>query len=235
MQAHLPEKLDYATMTPADRFRLTRTENNIVFDNMAFMFQGKAANTSIKAAVLSMGGRLDEGLNIHADPRLRYVATGFLLNRMASYNIIGVVRRPWDRYVSFWRDKIAGRTIHNFSAHYIHGAYPDMPFEDFVVTVLQQLDSNKVQNFLNYFQRFEDRFIKAGVLVPHKLVRYDHLEEDWNKVRMIYPRLPELPHYNKAEKVPLRFKEDDTQAKMQGRVWSHYEHEYSYFGWRRYD
>lgn len=234
MQAHLPEKLDYATMTPADRFRLTRTENNIVFDNMAFMFQGKAANTSIKAAVLAMQGRLDGG-NIHADRRLKYVPTTFLLNRMGEYNIIGVVRRPWDRYVSFWRDKIAGRTIHNFSAHYIHGAYPDMPFEDFVVTVLRQLDSNKVQKFLNYFQRFEDRFIKAGVLVPHMIVRYDHLAEDWNRVRMAYPRLPELPHYNVADKVPLRFKERDSTANLQGRVWVHYAHEYSYFGWKRYD
>lgn len=233
MQAHLPEKLDYATMTPADRFRLTRTENNIVFDNMAFMFQGKAANTSIKAAVLAMQGRLDGG-NIHADRRLKYVPTTFLLNRMGEYNIIGVVRRPWDHYVSFWRDKIAGRTIDNFSAHYINGAYPDMPFEDFVVTVLDHLQSNKVQKFQNYFQRFQDRFIKAGVLVPHKVVRYDHLEEDWNKVRLIYPRLPELPHYNKAAVTPIRM-DPEARGNLQGRVWSNYAYEYSYFGWKRYD
>lgn len=93
---NLPEKLDYATLSPADRFRLTKTENNVAFDNIAFMFQGKAANTSIKAAILSMYGRVGGDTNIHADTRLKYVSTSFLLYRMTEYNIIGVVRSPSD-------------------------------------------------------------------------------------------------------------------------------------------
>lgn len=171
-------ELPYRTLTPEQRAACASGENIVHWTrgNVMFMFQGKCANTAIKAAILTAEGGIDESINIHADPRLNYVSREHVIRYRKTVPVLAVVRRPWDRLVSFWRDKIAGRTADNFTATYIPGAYASMPFDEFIGVILRHLDVPGMPTFFtNHVAPAHPYLTAHGQSLPSEIIQFDDL------------------------------------------------------------
>lgn len=225
--------LPYAALTAEQRGFLSGVENVVHWTsgNVIFMFQGKCANTAIKAAILEAEGGIDTSINLHADPRLNYVSKAHALKYRATVPVVGFVRRPWDRIVAFWRDKIAGRTRENFTSMYsLPGTWPDMPFPDFVHAVLaaKPKRGDLAPAYLTMTHN--------GRAVPWVTYKFEELitEGGWESVRRMTARawdLPRvLPHVNRP-KVPRPVMDRDTENALRMKVFAEYYIDYKLNKW----
>lgn len=226
-------ELPYVALTDEQRTYLAGFDNVIHWTsgNVIFMFQGKCANTAIKAAILEAEGGIDTSINIHADPRLNYVTKAYALKYRATVPVIGFVRRPWDRLVAFWRDKVAGRTPENFTSSYmVPGAYPDMPFPDFIKAVVK--NSPTKGDLAPAYSTLSHN----GRVVPWGVFRFENLvtEQGWESVRRWTARawdLPKvLPHYNRP-RLPRPVLDASTESTLRIATYAQYYPDYKLNGW----
>ena len=227
------QDLPYVSLTSEQRTYLMGVENVIhwVGGNVIFMFQGKCANTAIKAAILEAEGGIDTSINIHADPRLNYVTQAYAFKYRHTIPVIGFVRRPWDRLVAFWRDKVAGRTHQTFTSSYaLPGVYPNMTFPDFVRAVIAASPTrgDLAPSYLTMTHN--------GKKIPWEIFKFEHLitEPGWLAVRRWTAKAwdlpPVLPHYNRP-RVPKPFLDRDTENALRLAVFAHYYVEYKLNNW----
>lgn len=226
-------ELPYVSLTEEQRRYLSGVENVVHWTsgNVIFMFQGKCANTAIKAAILEAEGGIDTSINIHADPRLNYVSKAYALKYRATVPVVGFVRRPWDRVVAFWRDKVAGRTRENFTSSYgIPGTWPDMPFPDFVNALIA---ANPTKGDLAPAYQ---TLTHNGRGVPWVVYTFDELitERGWESVRRMTARawdLPKLlPHYNRP-RLPKPELDRSTENALRMKLFAHYYIDYKLNNW----
>lgn len=224
--------LPYIPLTAEQRAYLRQHDNAIHWTrgNVMLMFQGKCANTAIKAAILMAEGGVDSTINIHADPRLLYINREHIARYRSIVPVVAVVRRPWDRMVSFWRDKVAGRSPENFTCDYIPGAFGNMPFRTFVEAALaaepDKGDLAPAHTFLSL----------DGTSLPHETIKFEDLTEGdgWKRLRHWTAcawDLPEkLPHFNKPRQ-PRPELERQTEHRLRIAVYTRYYTDYKLFGW----
>lgn len=158
---------------------------------------GKTANTAIKAAILEAEGGVDPFYNVHADPRLLYVDRDFAL-RARHVPIVAVIRDPYDRLVSFWRDKVANRTPETFTASYLYGVMPGMSFLAFVnafFKLLCNVPSVDALGKLGDLRPAADLFTYQQRFLPMKVFKFDTLlkPDGWNEFKSFTARSWDLP------------------------------------------
>jgi Sulfotransferase family len=214
-----------------------QSKDNIVHwtsGNLIVMFMGKCANTAIKAAILAADGGIDPEYNVHADPRLNYVNRKYAIKFRRTVPVVAIVRRPWDRIISFWRDKIQGRTEENFTAGYLPGAYAGMPLEAFVRLVVDLSDGD---NYLGDIAPAYSYLCSHGLAIPRDTIKFEDLINGpgWDRLRLWSSRawdLPvNLPLVNAARSpMPQLTAADEERLRIQ--VYMRYREDYKRFEWR---
>jgi hypothetical protein len=233
------DDLPYVRLTPEQRAYLNTVDNNIHWTrgNVIVMFQGKCANTAIKAAILQAEGGINPEINVHGDPRLNYVNRDYVIRYRNTVPVVAVVRKPWDRLVSFWRDKIAGRDESTFTCNYLPGAYGNMPFPEFVPLVMRALDEATEPSFLvNHLAPAYSHLTAYGVSLPHECIKFEDLVAGpgWKRLRHWTAcawELPEtLPHMNRP-KVPKPELSREEEFHLRVAVYGRYYLDYKQHGW----
>jgi len=196
-----------------------------------FLFIGKCANTSIKAAILEAEGGINPDVPLHTDPRLKYVDRTFV--RETDIPIISVVRRPYDRLMSFWRNKVAGWKEREFRYGDIPGLYADMPFRVFLERIIQlkpeQMTDNHIVPATKILQC-------VNPMNPPIVLKYERLVnpdcDTWNNLRLATGAyLPkELPHVNQSS-VPKPVMPAQAAMRLRQRVFEKYRADYDTWGW----
>lgn len=170
-------------------------------------------------------------MNIHADPRLLYVSRDHVIRYCRSgIPVIAIVRRPWDRLVSFWRDKVAGRSPDNFHCDYIPGLFGNMPFRTFVEAVLA---ADKVTGDLAPAHPF---LTAHGISLPWQCIRFEDLiaGPGWNTFKQWTAcawDLPEkLPEFNRPKQPKPELSREDEHL-LRIAVYSKFYTDYKIFNW----
>lgn len=233
------EELPYQRLTEEQRARIAAFPNIIHWTagNVIVMFQGKCANTAMKAAILMAEGGIDPTINIHADPRLNYVTREYAIRYRDAVPVLAVVRRPWDRLVSFWRDKIAGRTVESFTCDYLPGAYGGMPFPDYIELVLEAVGKPDTPAFLeNHLGPAHEYLAAGGASIPREIIQFEDMVKGigWQVFKRWTAKsydLPDtLPHVNKP-KVPPPVLSPETEDRLRKAVARKYAIDYVLFKW----
>jgi hypothetical protein len=229
--------LPYVPLTKSQRDYLRGKENVIHWKggNVVFMFQGKCANTALKAAILEAEGGIDTSINVHADPRITYVSRDYVAGLSREIPVIGFVRKPYDRLMAFWRDKVAGRTSETMTSSYLPaGVYPDMSFAEFATCVCM---APPIRGDL---ASAHDTMDFNGRLLPWQVFRFEDLitSDGWTRVKRWTAKAWDLPavfpHYNRP-RVPRPELDAGAERKLRALCFSAYYRDYERFGWRAYD
>jgi hypothetical protein len=234
------DDLPYVRLTPEQRAYLNTVDNIIHWTrgNVILMFQGKCANTAIKSAILEAEGGVDPSTNVHGDPRLNYVTRDYVIRYRNTVPVVAVVRRPWDRLMSFWRDKIAARDESTFTCDYLPGAYGDMPFPDFVPLALRALEASQGPNFLvNHLAPSYLNLTAHGVALPHHTIKFEDLiaGQGWTDLRHWTACAWDLPNvlpYMNRPKTPKPELARNVEHRLRIAVYSHYYTDYKLYGWQ---
>lgn len=234
MDDEMTLKIEHKKMTRAESL-MSRTKPNFVHwkkGNCVFLFIGKCANSSIKAGILMAEGGLNPDVALHIDPRLKYVDKSFVLN--CDVPVITVVRRPYDRLMSFWRNKVAGRTVKEFGyGESIPGLYADMPFRVMVEKVVNLPDEHLTDNHVVPATKILNCVhpMSASIVVQYeKLVHPDG--KMWNYLRNATGNhLPEvMPHVNES-RVAKPVMPAESAMRLRQRVFERYRPDYDTWGW----
>lgn len=180
-------------------------QNTIILPDFKLVFfcVPKAANSSIKAAILAaLGVDVTEDVP-HSHPALN-LCRPEAVRRFKDYLRIAVVRNPFDRLVSFWKQKICTWRV-DVQGHSRDGFHRDMPFEQCAAKVCENPHRNA-----HYWPQAE------LVRRPHFIGRTENLERDWEWIRHLAQplELGKLPHYNKSEHGHYRDYYDWTTRRM---------------------
>lgn len=157
---------------------------------MIFFCIPKAANSSIKAAILkALGIPVTEDVP-HKHPALNVQpAARTRAAKYKDYLRITVVRNPFDRLVSFWAQKICTERVKT-QGHTNRGFYLNMPFDECIRLICADPRANA-----HYHPQAElmER--------PHFVGRIENLPRDWQWIRNLCRplELVDLPHYNKSD------------------------------------
>jgi hypothetical protein len=227
-------KLEHKKMTKEESL-LARKRPNIVHwekGGCVFLFIGKCANSSIKAGILEAEGGINPDVALHLDPRLKYVDRAFV--RDTDLPVICVVRRPYDRLMSFWRNKVAGMSPKEF--HYdrsISGVYADMPFRVFLERVITLPDSQLTDNHVVPATKVLQC---VNPMTYCAIIQYEHLINPdgkmWEYLRLATGAyLPKtMPHVNGSD-VPKPVMPAHAAMRLRQRVFEKYRADYDRWGW----
>jgi len=141
----------------------------------------KAANTAVKAALLTSYVRKQKWRNPHAASMPYVEATkAELLDRYRAHLTFTVVREPFDRFVSFWADKIAGNGW--YSALGRQGFTPGMGFEEAALVAAGLPDETTDPHLRSQSERLTHA---DGSIVAQLMLRFEDLLADWEALRRI--------------------------------------------------
>lgn len=171
--------------------KLARFESNVVDRRLsyAFLTVPKAANTSVKIALLStIHRRPDETLEGHPLSSLVHRQDLDLLPYERKAGIVRspvdfaftVVRNPWDRLVSCYKSKVDTDSFHGPFAHY--GMYRGMPFATFVEWVATTEDARAEIHFRSQMAILTHR----RRLLPSFVLRFEKLDRHWPLVQSYF-------------------------------------------------
>lgn len=113
------------------------------------------------------------------------------------YYKIAIVRNPWDRIASLYKNKIVDPRSVKLPIATL-GLYHRMPFSEFVEQVCRHKDSDKLE------KHFKSQYLtvfKHGP--PDFIARVETLQKDWDKIqKLFYERsgkeIPDLQFWNKS-------------------------------------
>lgn len=178
--------------------------NNVVFHEHGIAWFGlcKNANTAIKRAFFdSMGMEPDR---LHGPENLHY-ASKIEIAFSAIWSF-AIVRDPYDRVASCWRDKMHDGWI---PAGEKMGLWRGMAFADFL-RVIAHMPDEDCRNWAQHWrsQTF-DIADESGTLLPSFIGRYESLDAAWNTVRRkSRVPLPELRRENASARRPVQWTPD---------------------------
>jgi hypothetical protein len=141
----------------------------------------KAANTAVKAALLTSYVRKQKWRNPHAASMPYVEATkAELFDRYRDHLTFTIVREPFDRFVSFWADKIAGSGW--YSALGRQGFTPGMGFEAAAIVAAGLPDETTDPHLRSQSERLTHA---DGSIVAQLVLRFEDLLADWEALRRI--------------------------------------------------
>lgn len=194
--------------------------NNIILmeHGLVFMLQPKAANTSIKMAVMKALGITGNPHRVFENVEKDQIPNGFLK--------IAFVRHPESRIQSCWRDKVNGQVFHGgFRRHpkIVH----HMPFGDFVRIVHGIPDERSEQHIRSQYHELYHN----DDLVPDYVGHVESIDDDWEAVRWIVSAhtalaLPPLERSNESAGIRPTWTVGDRAL-----VYERYRQDYEAFGY----
>lgn len=159
-----------------------------------FIVLPKTGSSSINASILSkLGIPLDEG-NPYAAQR---AVNDFRISRNKLHSssfTFTVVRNPFDRLVSCYKDKVCN-TKHIMQKKYFGLIYHNMPFDKFVRAVCLIPDCIADIHFKSQHSFLYDQSICLANWIGH----YENLAQDFEYLAKRLD-LPALPHLNNSQK-----------------------------------
>ena len=174
--------------------------NNAVLDKWKCVFFciPKAANTSIKAALLkAMGYKVSPDID-HRHPALNVSRTKYIAEHCRDYSKFAIVRNTWDRLVSCYEQKICTERV-DTQGFKTYGFYRDMPFADFIDKACRNPYAN-----VHFFPQL-DAISYHGLVLPDFIGFFHNLSDDWAEIqRRCELSLDDLPHYNESDHVGYR-------------------------------
>ncbi|MFB6246731.1 MAG: sulfotransferase family protein [Candidatus Pacearchaeota archaeon] len=160
---------------------------------VVFFYLPKNANTSLKRAIYKkLYGRDTKSLHKNF-PKTRFRSP----NKKGYFKFV-IVRNPYDRLVSAYKNKIVspGQTgVINSQKE----LYRDMPFKDFVKAICRTPDSKLDRHF-----RPQSWFIKDknGKIIPDFIGKFENLPKDYETImkKIGFKNFPELSTDNKEKR-----------------------------------
>lgn len=153
----------------------------------AFVLVPKCATTSVKHAILEfLEGKPHIG---RTRPAIREIEVTELSRRAyPDWFRFALVRNPWSRLVSCWRDKIERRPrIFRPLEHY--GWRAGMSFAAFVQAVTGMDDTDRNDHFSAQMGLMTD---DHGEFVVDLIMRFERVHAEWDRLRLLYPQMPDL-------------------------------------------
>lgn len=171
---------------------------------LAYLPMPKVASTSIKqvlAAAQGLRPRTEKELHTTLPTASVYEA------QQQKLLVFTVVRNPYDRLASVWRQRLAGREAGTTRLTLRRtGFSPDMTFPEFVLRLEQVglgVDPHLPQQ--------TSRLRSAGGL-PLMVFRFETLAAHWQLLQRLVPALPALPHLNAAAQLTISYRKSYSKA-----------------------
>lgn len=153
-------------------------------NGLGFLMIRKCATTSIKVAMLEGMGH-ERQPSIHRDSRLQYCT----LEDAKPLKLVAVIRNPYERLVSAWRNKMHDQADHPGADRFkALGVQPGCTFTDFV----KQIEP--------YIQR-EGHIRPQHKHLPARveyMIRFEALEYEWSYLQKEHSWLPGVGHFNQS-------------------------------------
>lgn len=110
---------------------------------------------------------------------------------IANYTTAGMVRHPFDRFVSCWADMRRPHRVHlvtrnRLNGRPVKGMRAGLSIDEFAEVVARQPQQNR--HFIP-----QHVWLHVGGRLPDHVIRYEHLREDWQLMQQMFPELPDLP------------------------------------------
>jgi len=208
-----------------------RYPTGIVCHRFRFIFfpVPKAASTSVKRLIAGM-----EGLPSEVDPHHRVdfdLVWGKDLHKYPGYRTFTVVRNPWDRLVSCFKDKILSEYdvrfgtrpgIHDGLDRYNHVLrrrifYEEMPFSDFVRAIGKIPDSLSDEHFRSQYRMFAT---PRGSLLVERIIKFENLHAELTSLlHELGADAFNVDHLNKSLKLDYRDFYTPELAEAVGRIY----------------
>lgn len=173
--------------------------NNVILGEHGLAWIGicKNANSAIKHALLESLGRPVERGREHDPSLLRYAGVGEIV--ASGLPCFAVVRDPYDRLASCWRNKCFASWRPGFAGW---GLAERMDFADFVRVVADTPD-RACHGFGQHWRSQVWELTGGSMAMPGAatiLIRFEALDAGWEKIRRISRLpLPALRHCNASE------------------------------------
>jgi predicted transcriptional regulator YdeE len=148
---------------------------------LGFVMLRKSCTTSLKNVTREYYG-LDNSEHIHKDKRLRYGSGKGL-------KTVCIIRDPRTRILSAWQNKMHDQKSHGKNELVSLGFKQGCTFEDFV-------------NHARYVYKKEAHIQPQVEQIPSKIdyvLCFERIDEDWQKLQVIYDWLPNLNINNSAK------------------------------------
>lgn len=183
----------------------------------------KCGQTSMKKAFL---GNME---NVHAPEHFTYLHSHEVGKyEEEGYLIASVVRNPYDRVYSFWKQKIREPNKFTESSSLF---YTGMPFDETVRAVCGLADYQSNIHFRSQTSliSYPSRRAEKGIKVPEFIGCLEHFNLEWECLsEELGKKLPVLPHENKTIN-----KEDPWTQELRELVYERYEQDFKNFGYEK--
>lgn len=193
-------------------------------DKLCYSDVTKAASTSIRSLLYKhyFGKELIQGIhNIYQLEKIEH----FDFQNDGSYFSFSVVRNPFERIVSAYKDKFRKNC---WSAQtYLFGIMNyGLSFDGFVKWISFIPDKFAEVHFVSQYATLYDE--KGKCRVEH-IGKFEELDTFWKEVVQKHRNLPDLPHYNSTKKSDWRDFYTLKTAKM---VYKRYKKDFETFGYK---
>ena len=176
----------------------------------------KCGQTSVKRAFVGK-----DVYNVHDRGNFNYLNFDEVeAYREKGYLTVTIVRNPYDRLFSFWKQKILKPN------KFVRGAskpfYTGMPFTDVVREVCNTCDSASDVHFKSQVEQisFNGRF-------PEFIGRLENFQDDWNVISgLLGKTLPELPYENRTD-----YHKDEWTKALKNKVYTRYQRDFRILGY----
>jgi hypothetical protein len=169
--------------------------NHILIDKYKLIFTviPKNANTSVKYILVKdffpfflNNININDPDKIHSNTikLFNFVNHEFMYNNN-DYLRISIVRNPFDRLVSGWRNKIKNLNLINFKRPRRHGFTKACNFKEFIHQIYNTSEEKIDRHFVPQY-----RFITYNdIIFSDRILKFENLTEDWdNLIQEIYIR-----------------------------------------------
>ena len=180
----------------------------------------KAASSSIRRLIAEM-----EGLPSEGDPH-HVIAFDLVwaksLHDYSGYRKFTVVRNPWDRLVSCFKDKVQER--HNGRAEVLEGFerynkilrtslfYPEMTFAEFVDVIAKIPDAIADEHFRSQYRMFCG---PGGARLVDRVIKFEDLQDEFRHLLAeLGARNYEVQHMNRSSTAEYKQLYTDTLAEI---------------------
>ncbi len=151
----------------------------------------KAASTSIKAALFSLNWDTSEAIHQRSERHRMSIKQA----RGKGIFLFTVVRNPFDRAVSIWRNRVHEPARFTRLNRFFPVGIEFAAFADLLAEIGPDADLHTMAQATILMQ-------PGGLLAVDMICRFERLERDWAALQAVYG-LPALPLYNPSRQVVL--------------------------------